>query len=388
MARVVATPSTGQGRDLPGRVRAVLRTVEQECRCRNPVAVGALPFDRELSPQLWVPERVSREGGRIPTALDTRMDGGAFDVRAVPDPGTYLEAVRRTIERIRRGDVDKVVLARSLELTAKAPIDVPGLLGNLARGNPGAYTFAVDLPGDRDRAFSGVAGTDLGDVSKSCTLVGASPELLVSRRNLTVTANPLAGSAARSPDPSEDRRRARALLRSTKDRHEHAFVVEAVAETLRPFCQELRVPREPVLLGTSTMWHLSTRIDGRLIDAAMCALSLAIALHPTPAVCGSPTEVAMATIREVEGFDRAFYTGLVGWCDLAGDGEWILNIRSGEVQGRRMRLFAGAGIVAQSWPETELAETSAKFRTLLSALGLGSTTSIPGHADSSCAVEL
>lgn len=380
-ARALVPPGASHGRDLAARVHATLLDARREFRVLNPVVVGALPFDGELPPQLWVPARVRRKMASALAVRNTWEEDDPFDVRAVPDPETYLDAVRRTIERIRRGDVDKVVLARSLELTARASIDVSALFDRLARSNPGAYTFAVTLPSEHAGTRTHFGEAEVPDVPPSRTLIGASPELLVSRSGLRVTANPLAGSAARSPDPSEDRRRAQALLRSGKDRHEHAFVVEGVAEALRPFCQELCVPREPSLLKTSTMWHLSTRVYGRLADPAICALSLATALHPTPAVCGSPTKVAMSTIRELEGFDRAFYTGLVGWRDLAGDGEWILNIRSGEVRGRRMRLFAGAGIVAQSRPETELAETSAKLRTVLLALGIGSTSARPAQPE-------
>jgi isochorismate synthase len=118
------------------------------------------------------------------------------------------------------------------------------------------------------------------------------------------------------------------------------------------------------------MWHLSTEVRGRLRDPAVCALQLATALHPTPAVCGTPTDVAMSTIRELEGFDRGFYAGLVGWSDVTGDGEWVVTIRCGEVEDRRIRMFAGAGIVADSDAEDELRETTAKLRTVLAALGL------------------
>jgi isochorismate synthase len=201
-------------------------------------------------------------------------------------------------------------------------------------------------------------------------LLGASPELLVSRSKLHVVANPLAGSAPRSVEPVEDQYRGGALLASQKDQREHAFVVEAVVEALRPLCVDLRVPKEPSLLGTAKMWHLSTEIHGRLRDPETCSLRLATALHPTPAVCGTPREQAMGAIRELEGFNREFYAGFVGWSDATGDGEWVVTIRCGDVEDRRIRIFAGAGIVDASHPENELDETSAKLNTVLSALGI------------------
>lgn len=118
------------------------------------------------------------------------------------------------------------------------------------------------------------------------------------------------------------------------------------------------------------MWHLSTRVVGELKDSSTSSLQLATALHPTPAICGTPTDLARASIRALEPFDREFYTGMVGWMDAAGDGEWVVTIRCAEVEGRLLRLFAGAGIVPESIPDEELAETSAKFQTMLRAMGM------------------
>ncbi|SHH13661.1 isochorismate synthase, partial [Streptoalloteichus hindustanus] len=272
----------------------------------------------------------------------------------VPEPEAHLSAVARAVARMRSGEFEKVVLARSLELTVSngdGPVDVRPLLRRLARRDPGGYTFGIDLPGER-------------------TLVGASPELLVSRSGTRVVSNPLAGSRPRSVDPVEDRRRAEELLVSAKDLHEHAVVAEFVVETLRPFCRVLEVPSGPSLVRTASMWHLSTRVSGELVDPGVSALGLACALHPTPAVCGTPTGLARAAIGELEPFDRGFYTGLLGWGDASGDGEWVVTIRCAEAVGNLLRLFAGGGIVADSVPGEELAETSAKFGTMLRALGV------------------
>ncbi len=173
-----------------------------------------------------------------------------------------------------------------------------------------------------------------------------------------------------SADPVEDLRRAEELLHSEKDLAEHAFVADAVRAALAPYCAELIVPERPTLLRTAAMWHLSSTVTGILREPSTTALELALALHPTPAVCGTPTDRARAAIGELEPFDRGLYTGVVGWGDATGDGEWVVTLRCAEADGDRLRLFAGAGVVAASDPELELAETSAKFRTFLHVLGL------------------
>ena len=275
----------------------------------------------------------------------------------VPEPAAYLHGVAQALELMRSGPLRKVVLSRSLHLDTPEPINLAHLLRNLARRNPTGYTFAADLP------------PTSGQTRR--TLLGASPELLVSRSGLQVLANPLAGSAARSADPVEDQARAAALLTSPKDLHEHAVVIDAVAEALRPYCKHLEVPAAPSLVHTATMWHLSSRISGELLDPSISSLTLAAAMHPTPAVCGHPTRLAHETIGSIEPFARGFYTGTVGWCDATGDGQWAVTIRCAEADERTLRLFAGAGVVLGSTPESELAETEAKFRTMLHAMGLG-----------------
>lgn len=339
--------------DLAERVTAVLRVAEaagHEVR----TVVGAIPFDPDATAHLVVPQRI-RRAGPLPAGLTADRPAGTaaprFTVTPDPDPRLYVRAVGEAVARMRAGDYTKVVLARSLRLTTSAGLDLPPLVRALAECDPRCYTFAVDLGAGR-------------------TLLGASPELLVSRTDRRVVANPIAGSAARSADPAEDARRAAALLTSAKDRHEHAVVVDAVAATLRPLCATIDVPAEPSLLGTAAMWHLSTRITGEVADPATSALALATRLHPTPAVCGSPVGRARAAIAEFEPFDRGFYSGMVGWGDTDGNGEWVVTIRCGIADGDTLRLYAGAGIVADSAPESELAETTAKFSTFLTALGL------------------
>ncbi|USQ85074.1 isochorismate synthase [Streptomyces phaeoluteigriseus] len=336
------------------RVRDVLDALRRP-GAPAPVVVGSLPFDPGAPPALAVPDMVHwapplREDPLIalPVARDEHRPD--WRVREVPSPERYGEAVAAAVARMRAGEFDKVVLARTLELTSAREPDLPAMLRRLARRDPDGYTFAVPSGPGR-------------------TLVGASPELLVSRRGGRLVANPLAGSAPRSADLAEDVRRAAALLESAKDLHEHAVVVAAVREALAPFCARLEVPERPTLVRTAALWHLSTTVTGDLSDPSVTALDLASALHPTPAVCGTPTDVARAVIAASEPFDRGPYTGMVGWQDADGDGEWVVTLRCAEAEGRGLRLFAGAGVVAESVPEAETAETAAKFRTFLHAVG-------------------
>jgi isochorismate synthase len=335
----------------------------------SPVAVGALPFDPAGPAPVAVAARAAvrleedvtwrvRAGDEREPAAFERIVGrpphGAFDapqLRPTPPPDRYAEAVAAAVRRIRTGALRKVVLARTIDVAAGRRLDPRQLALRLRAVDPDAYTFAVP--------------TDDG------VLVGASPELLLSRRGREVRSNPLAGSAPRSGDPEEDRELARRLEASSKDREEHAIVVDAVAEALAPRCEELRWDPEPVLLETANVWHLSTRFHGVLRDPPPSSLELVRALHPTPAVGGDPAPEALATIRELEPFPRGRYAGPVGWIDAAGDGDWAIALRCAELRGDAATLYAGAGIVADSDPQAEVGETERKFRAFLDALRWG-----------------
>lgn len=327
----------------------------------DPIVAGAIGFRPDDEASLVVPALVRRAPAPDETTAVSAAPAPARASRVVtpqPDPADYVEAVRKALLHIETGDIDKVVLARALDVTADAPVSVPPLLARLVRADPAAHAFAVDVTAPGDPAAR--------------TLFGASPELLISRRGRTVTVNPLAGSRPRSADDAENRARIDDLRTAAKDRAEHDLVIRQVADALRPLCSDLDVP-EPEVIGTPTMWHLSTRITGTLAepdDPASSSLALAEALHPTPAVCGVPTTTARDVIADLEPVRRGYYAGLVGWTDADGDGEWVVTIRCAEASGRSVRVHAGAGIVAGSDPEAELAETRAKFRTLLDALGV------------------
>jgi menaquinone-specific isochorismate synthase len=204
-------------------------------------------------------------------------------------------------------------------------------------------------------------------------LVGATPELLVRLEKGLVTSRVLAGTIRRTGDDAHDLALAASLARSSKDLEEHEYAVRSVADALAPHCSSMNVPEAPFVLHLSNVMHLATDVAGVLTDD-VTSLALAASLHPSAAVCGTPTDVAAATITDLEHMDRGRYAGPVGWMDGAGDGEWGIALRCGAFHDgdpRRMRLFAGCGIVAGSVPEAELAESDAKFVPMRDALTAG-----------------
>ncbi|MCP6684135.1 isochorismate synthase DhbC [Bacillus nakamurai] len=354
-AKVPEAEADSQLDTLPERV---MRTLDQAKRSgiKHPIVAGAIPFDGTKASQLFVPRDVHlAESLLFMPITPEKPQRNTYDILPVPEPEGYMSGVEKGVFNITDGPLGKIVLSRTLLLTAEKDIDIHQAVKHLAQHNPHGYTFAADVTGTSETRK---------------TLFGASPELLLSKTGTEIMSNPLAGSRPRSADPIEDQRRADELLASAKDLHEHAVVVAAVAAALKPFCRELDVPDKPSLIQTEAMWHLSTEVRGELSDPSTTSLELAIALHPTPAVCGTPTDAAREAIFDIEPFDRGFYTGMAGWCDAEGDGEWIIALRCAEAEARSLRLFAGAGIVAGSKPQDELDETSAKFRTMLRAMGL------------------
>jgi isochorismate synthase len=336
-----------------------------------PLLFGSIPFDPQRSGHFMFPSRTvrrDRQGETWALRLDdepgdfamefTRVGGepsapfSGMQVVPEPSPDAYERSVAAALDLIRRGRLRKVVLARTIRVEAGRTLDPRELLKRLRAVEPDGYSFAID-------------------VGEGRTLVGASPELLISRFGNEIRANPLAGSAPRAGDPVEDRENAERLGSSPKDRQEHAIVVEDVFRALHPLCEKLANDRDPQLLATANVWHLSTRFRGVLKDPGVTALDLVRALHPTPAVCGEPRDEAMRAIEELEPVPRRAYAGAVGWMDGNGDGVWALALRCAELNGSTARLFAGAGIVADSDPAAELAETERKFRAFLDSLRWG-----------------
>ncbi|WP_326566481.1 isochorismate synthase [Amycolatopsis rhabdoformis] len=338
--------------------RRLARTVAEELTSSGvPLAVGVLPFD--TGPDTTTPGHLvlPRTVHRAQAEGEPAVVSGPEDLpaptatREVPSEEGHKANVRAAVAALHDRDLRKAVLARALELEFEASVPVEKIVRNLARGNPRHFTYAAELPGGR-------------------TLVGATPELLLSRAGDSVFTTPHAGSMPRSADPATDRAHGEALLASAKDQEEHAVVIDYVVEALRPFCRKLDVPAAPELVSTPAIWHLRTAITGELTDRDVTALDLAAALHPTPAICGTPTAAARDLVQELEPFDRGYYAGSVGWVDALGDGEWAVAIRCAEIADTSMRLYAGGGIVPASDPQAEFDETIAKFRTLLGAMGL------------------
>ncbi|MDF2849274.1 MAG: isochorismate synthase, partial [Oerskovia sp.] len=264
--------------------------------------------------------------------------------------------VAEGVERIRRGDLEKVVLARDVVATAEHPVDPRWMLGRLATAYDACWTFSVD------------------------GMVGATPELLVRSEKGLVTSRVLAGTIRRSGGAEADDDsllRAAHLARSSKDLEEHEYAVASVADALAPFCSSMNVPDAPFVLHLPNVLHLASDVTGVLVAGAdgrpaPTSLALAAALHPSAAVCGTPTLAARDLIREIEGMDRARYAAPVGWFGADGDGEWGIALRSAELSSRdphHVRLFAGCGIVAASDPAAELAESEAKLEPMRYALG-------------------
>ena len=272
-----------------------------------------------------------------PTPADRPRYAGA----SIPDV-QWLESVAHAIELIGEGRAEKVVLARDYALWSKTPFDPIRLLSRLEDRFPDCHVFRVD------------------------GLVGASPELLVRRTGRNVESQTLAGSAARSDDQDEDERLGKQLLSSDKDLREHASAAASVGRVLGEICERLEREAEPSLLRLANVQHLATRFEGRLAQP-MSAIEVADRLHPTAAVGGTPTPVAVEMIRQLEHMDRGRYAGPVGWMDSDGDGEFAIALRCAELSGARARLFAGAGIVEGSLPEAELEETRIKLLAMQSA---------------------
>lgn len=263
------------------------------------------------------------------------------------DNKSWQRAVAEAVERINRGELDKVVLARDIVATCANPIDPRFLMTRLAERYPECWTFLVD------------------------GLVGATPELLVRRRGDVVMSRVLAGTIRRGSSAATDQHLGDALLASDKDQQEHEYAVTSVAQALSAHCTDLDVPDAPRLLRLANVQHLATDVTGRIADDVP-VLALAASLHPTAAVCGTPTERAAMMIRALEGMDRSRYAGPVGWIDGRGDGELGIALRCGKVDQddqRQIRVFAGCGIVAGSDPASELEETNAKLEPMRWALG-------------------
>jgi salicylate biosynthesis isochorismate synthase len=287
--------------------------------------------------------RLHRLREQPPPMLDSDPTG-MFRVHSALAPSHYEQAVARAVERIRAGELDKVVLAREVEVEAPDDHDPAAVYDVLRGGFPSSYLYAV---GRGDASF-----------------LGATPELLVRRQGQRASSVALAGSTRRSADPAVDDHLGETLLRSDKNRHENAIVAQRIAKALTPYALWVTVAPEPLLIRVANIQHLATPIRAQL-KAPVGVIELAGALHPTPAVGGEPSLVAQRLLPALEGMDRGWYAGGVGWTDAGGDGEFCVALRCALLRGRLASCFAGAGIVGASDPAQELAETETKLQALL-----------------------
>jgi salicylate biosynthesis isochorismate synthase len=272
---------------------------------------------------------------------------GRYRVHSPMPPSHFEEAVAGAVSRIRAGELEKLVLAREVEVTAPVAYDPAAIAGVLRDGFPACFTFVVGRG--------------------AASFLGASPELLVRREGMRASTVALAGSIRRSADPSVDRHLGEQLLLSAKDRHEHEVVARRIARALSPHSVWVTVAPEPMLVQVANIQHLATPIRAQLTQP-VSAIELAGLLHPTPAVGGEPNDVAELLIPAFEGFDRGWYTGVVGWTDSIGDGEFCVALRCALLRGTSAWCYAGGGIVADSDPAAELAETEVKLQALLPLL--------------------
>jgi isochorismate synthase len=361
----VGLAGRGEAARVPlAEVAAFLESIEHDDAVgvsgSGPVAMGVVPFHPGAPTELIVPAVVVGKGldGRqwITTLDDASIDlatpprptpsSATFTVRPGVSLETYLEAVTAARNAARSGDLVKAVIARDVFVDATSPFDLHAVLLRLRASFGSSYRYSID------------------------GFVGASPELLVEVCEGMVRSHPLAGTAPRTGDPATDSRLAAELIASTKNQIEHRVVIDVVNDTLLPWCSYLDWEPEPQIVTVANVQHLGTRVEGPLSRPWPNVLQLVAALSPTPALGGHPRDAALALIEEVEGFDRGRYGGAVGWVDTRGEGTWAVAIRCAEFSAdrRQARLFAGGGIVAESEPLAELAETQAKFQAMLSAL--------------------
>ena len=356
LGQPIATPAC----DWPLLAQQITRALDaaRAAGQANPLLIGAFAFDPAEASCLYVPGRYKwgeklapAEPASVTEAEQAPEANSVISVQSTPPASDFQASVSAALEAFAQGRLAKVVLSRKLTLTLHRPADPKRVMARLMAQNPHAFHFSLPLGQGR-------------------RLLGASPELLLRVSGGEVFTHPLAGSARRSSEPAQDEMVARDLLASRKDQHEHRLVIDEIRRVLTPHCRELAIPSQPSLMSTDTLWHLGTPIAGQLHGSDASVLSLACQLHPTPALCGYPTDLARQFIREQEPFRRALFSGIVGWCDSQGNGEWAVVIRCGVLDCHQVELFAGAGIVAGSDPAMEWAETGTKLGTMLKALGL------------------
>ena len=326
----------------------------------GPILFASFSFDPEEESHLIIPSVVVGARGAkswltwigeqeapILQASATELISPQYSWQDGTLPATqWQEQVAVALTAIQGGEAEKIVLARDLIATADGAIDARLILQNLAQEYPKTWSFSV-------------AG-----------LVGATPELLLRLNRGMVTSRVLAGTIIKTGDDEKDLTLAASLARSSKDLEEHSYAVKSVADVLATFCPSTNVPDSPFVLHLANVMHLATDVTGAIDNTSdrIDAFAILEKLHPSAAVCGTPTDIAARIIGELEGMSRGRYAGPIGWIDAEGDGEIGIALRCGEISGEQIRLFAGCGIVSESNPAKELAESQAKFLPMINAL--------------------
>lgn len=322
-----------------------------------PLLAGAIPFDSRQNACLFIPQQyhwLSRADclQQLP-APDSASLPQISHYTTIPSQEQFLRTVRLAADICQSAstELEKIVLARLIDVQCSSKPNSMALMARLAAQNPDSFNFHIPL------ADGGI-------------LMGASPELLLRKIARQLYSMPLAGSARRDSDALRDKQIASQLLHSAKDRHEHQIVISAIRQQLAPQVRQLTIADEPILISTPALWHLATPVSAICDQPTEIALTLACLLHPTPALSGFPHHIARQLISELEPFDRQLFGGIVGWCDDQGNGEWVVAIRCAHILAHRVRFFAGAGIVANSSPMAEWQETETKLRTMLQVFGM------------------
>ena len=328
----------------------------------GPILFASFSFLESEESELVIPEiLIGRKAGkswitwiggdRQPTlalrALEKQSLGLRWDTGSVSE-GEWKDRVSQAVERIKNGELEKVVLARDLNVSSDKAIEAQTLIQRLESEYPTTWVFLVEK------------------------LLGATPELLVRLSKSLVTSRVLAGTIRKTGDEAKDLALAATLAKSSKDLEAHEYAVRSVADALAPYCSSTNVPEAPFVLHLSNVMHLATDVTGVVNDSAnpVDMFTVIKALHPSAAVCGTPTDSARGVIAEIEGMNRGRYAGPVGWIDARGDGEVGIALRCGQLNddATAIRLFAGCGIVAGSNPEEEFAESQAKLLPMRTAL--------------------
>ena len=326
----------------------------------GPVLFTSFSFDRNQESVLIIPKVIVGQKGSNSwiTWIGSDAQPQLPETAAALAPSTFTfsdgtlsadewkKRVTEVINRVNTNGVDKVVLARDIVANSDSDIDARPILKKLSSEYPSTWVFSVD------------------------GLVGATPELLLRLSRGMVTSRVLAGTIPKTGDDEKDLALAASLARSSKDLEEHEYAVRSVADALDPFCSSTNVPESPFVLHLANVMHLATDVTGALIESKqhIDAFSLLKNLHPSAAVCGTPRNLAFDVIEVIEGIDRGRYAGPVGWIDASGDGELGIALRCGQITDRKIRIFAGCGIVAASIPDKEVEESNAKMIPMRSAL--------------------